>query len=474
MASPETIKEFLVKVGFKVDKKSFDSFNQDLKKTTKSLAKFSAASIAAGAAVFKFTEGVSKDFERVGLMSERLGVSVEAIQKLGYEASLTGSSVSAAESSLQAINKAAGDARLGIGSARVWFDRLRVAVVDNNNQARDSASIIRDVGNAIKELDRPTQIAALQQLGIDQTLIRTLTSDVSGLSAEFDKLYKDAGINADVAAQKSIKFMDSMTRLKFAMGAVGKAIGVEFSGRITQAMDDFRRWIEDNMPKIIDNIKPIINTVLSVLKIIRLFSSAFIEGFTKINDLTGGLLGKVLALGAAWKLLNLQFIATPIGFIITSLTVLISSIGLLIDDFKTFKEGGKSFFDWTKYAPDIEAVATALKHVHDALSAISNSGVYRAAFDNIKSVFTGGFAGKGIYADSQMLKNPFGVNQPALAGVPSTAVSTNNVNNAPVLNQQTTITVNGSNDAQATATDIHNRQSTINQDLVRNMSGNMR
>lgn len=476
MANPETIKEFLVRVGFKVDQESFNKFNQGLKTATKNVAKFGAVSLAAGAAVFKFTESVAKDFERIGLMSERIGVSAEEIQKLGFEASLTGSSVNAAESALQSINKAAGDARLGIGSARIWFERLRVAVVDSNNHVRDSADILRDLGNSIKTLDRPTQISALQQLGVDQTLIRTLTSDVSDLSAEFDKVYKDAGINADEAARKSIKFMDSMTRLKFSMSAVGKAVGIEFGGRITDAMDDFRKWIENNIPKIINNLRPIIDTTLDILKGVRILSVAFIEGFSAINDLTGGLLVKISALGSAWKLLNLEFLATPIGFAIGVITSLTSAIGLLIDDFKTFEEGGKSFFDWTEYAPAIEAVAKALRDVHDALSAISGSNAYKTFIDSLKGTFTGGLAGKGVISSGKnFLQDPFGSSQAALAGVPSSAASISNVsNNAPVLNQETNIVVNGAQNAQATATDIQNRQSRVNQDLVRNMRGPVR
>jgi hypothetical protein len=62
----------------------------------------------------------------------------------------------------------------------------------------------------------------------------------------------------------------------------------------------------------------------------------------KLNDATGGWAAYILAAAAAWKFLNLSFLASPIGILLSLAAV----VALLIDDFLTFKEGGESLIDW--------------------------------------------------------------------------------------------------------------------------------
>lgn len=63
----------------------------------------------------------------------------------------------------------------------------------------------------------------------------------------------------------------------------------------------------------------------------------------------------------AWRLLNAAFLKSPIGLI----TTLILAIGLLYDDYQTWKEGGKSLIDWSRWQPEIEQAKKVLKWLRD-------------------------------------------------------------------------------------------------------------
>jgi hypothetical protein len=59
---------------------------------------------------------------------------------------------------------------------------------------------------------------------------------------------------------------------------------------------------------------------------------------------TGGWSTKILGFIAVWKLLNLSFLATPLGMILTGLLAIIA----LYDDFKVWQAGGQSLLNWGK------------------------------------------------------------------------------------------------------------------------------
>lgn len=58
--------------------------------------------------------------------------------------------------------------------------------------------------------------------------------------------------------------MDAMDRMGFVLGAVGKSLAVNFMSRFTESIDRLRRLIVDNLPKIMNTLKPIISVVLAV------------------------------------------------------------------------------------------------------------------------------------------------------------------------------------------------------------------
>jgi hypothetical protein len=59
----ETIKEYLVSIGFNVDEKSLSKFNNGLKSAAKSAAVIGTAAVAAAGIVTKVISDVAKSFD---------------------------------------------------------------------------------------------------------------------------------------------------------------------------------------------------------------------------------------------------------------------------------------------------------------------------------------------------------------------------------------------------------------------------
>ena len=90
------------------------------------------------------------------------------------------------------------------------------------------------------------------------------------------------------------------------------------------------------------------------------------------NAVLGGLPGILGAVLTAWKLLNLSFMATPIGAIITGITALIAGLALLWEDFQVWREGGESFFNWR---PLVDGVKTVINWVKNLYALLDDSGI---------------------------------------------------------------------------------------------------
>ena len=195
-----------------------------------------------------------------------------------------------------------------------------------------------------------------------------------------------------------------------------------------------------------------------------------IIGFlVKVNDATDGWAGYILAAAAAWKYLNLSFLATPIGMILS----LAAAIALLVDDFLTWKEGGDSLINWSAWESEIQMVTDILSGLRMSVENIFMA-IY-AAIDSVVSLLTGDFA--GAWSAAKNLAGSmadilgFGSNSPAAALSPSPQAAAAMTSGAQTVSQQTQIVVQGSADPQATARAVSGQQSRVNADMTRNMKG---
>jgi len=536
-----TIQEFLVGLGFKVDQSSFKQFNSGVKSASKRIAGLGATVTAVKGLVSKFIEKTASDFNQIQLLSERVNTTAESISRLGFVASVTGSSVEAVRSSLDRFNRTAGEAALGIGRGALAFREIGISARDSNGQLKDTSTLMADVGKKIKGFTAQKQVAVLERLGIDPTLVKALTSDVSDLNDEFNKTFSSVGIDINKAGKQSEAFIDSVTRIKFAFSTVLGAISLKFMPQVKADIDALRKFMLDNGPKIVNAISPIVDQVLRISSVfvlvvqkIGFLSGIIIKWFNKLNEVTHGWAGGILAAAAAWKFLNLKFLASPLGIILS----MIAAVGLLIDDFVTFKNGGESLIDWgSRFGSIIKAVTVVIGSLSAAILIVKGATAAWAAaqallttvmnaakvamiafnivmdanpisliilaiagliaagtelithWDTVKEWFVDffGFMFPKFAALAKIssklwsfVKNLFGggnapssAQPPALAPSPQVVGALQRSNNNNV-NQKTNIIIQGGPNAQSTAKAVAAEQNRVNADIVRNMSGAVR
>ncbi|HCC1057146.1 TPA: hypothetical protein M4Q62_004572, partial [Salmonella enterica subsp. enterica serovar Paratyphi C] len=112
----ETIKDFLVSLGFGIDEAGYEKFESVLAGVTANAIKTGLAVEGAALSVVAFTAKIASGLDNLYWASQRTGATVQGIQSIGYAVSQVGGSVDAARTSLKAFGEMAGMARDKIGS----------------------------------------------------------------------------------------------------------------------------------------------------------------------------------------------------------------------------------------------------------------------------------------------------------------------------------------------------------------------
>lgn len=360
----DTIKDFLVSLGFDIDQAGANKFEAVLKGVTANVLKVGAVVEGAALSIVGFTTQIANGLDKIYWASQRTGASVQGIKALGYAASQTGASAESAMSSLEGL---AGFMRSNPG-AEGFLNRLGVQTRDASGKMRDTAAIFTGVGQKLNNMPYYRAKQYAQMLGIDENTLMAMRRGMNGFTADYQSMLQKTGFNADKAAVQSNKFMTSMRGLTSLFGIMRDKIGSNLAGGLAGSLDTLRRQILDNFPKIEDTLTRVIKGVIWLANAFMRMAWRLIQGagsvidwWKRLDDGSKNLLKIFGALLVAWRLLNSAFLKSQIGII----TTLILAIGLLYDDYKTWKEGGKSLIDWSKWQPEIEQAKKVFKWLRD-------------------------------------------------------------------------------------------------------------
>ncbi|WP_421595716.1 transglycosylase SLT domain-containing protein [Rahnella sp. PD4] len=354
----ETLKDFLISLGFDVDDVGARKFENVVAGVTANVLKLGTVVEAAAGTVLKIAAGLDDLY----WASQRTGASVAGIRALGYAASQTGSNAEAARGSLESLARFM---RNNPG-AEGFLNRLGVQTRDASGNMRDMSAVFTGVGQQLSKMSYPRANQYAQMLGIDENTLMAMRRGISEYMGQYNAMKSAIGFNPDQAAAASNRFMTSLRSLGEMAGMARDQIDSNLADGLAGSIDNLRKQILDNFPKIEDAITRGVKGLLWLADTIgrvayRLIQAAgdIWEWWNKLDKGTQQLIEIFGALVFAWKLLNSAFLTSPIGII----TALAGGILLLYDDYKTWKEGGKSLIDWAKWEPDIEKAIAAIKTI---------------------------------------------------------------------------------------------------------------
>ncbi|HHI0063409.1 TPA: hypothetical protein ACP4Z7_000700 [Escherichia coli] len=375
----ETLKDFLISLGFKVDEAGARKFDAVVAGTTLKAVELGVKVEAAALSVVAFTAKIASGLDDLYWASQRTGATVEGIKQIGYAVSQVGGSVDGARGSLENLARFM---RNNPG-AEGFLNRLGVQTRDASGNMRDMATIFTGVGQRLSSMPyyRANQYA--QMLGLDENTLMAMRRGIGQFSGEYTAMAKAIDYNADVAAVSSNKFMTSLRSFGLMAGMARDKIGSSLADGLAGSLDRLRRQILENFPKIEGAITGTVKGILwagemvgrVIYRLIQLGQSIS-DWWDSLDKQSQQLIELIGALTAAWWMLNRAMLASPITWVLG----LAAAIALLWEDYQTWKEGGKSLIDWGKWKPEVDA---ALKMVGDLKQTVLDLGKALAKLLNI-------------------------------------------------------------------------------------------
>lgn len=330
-----TVQELTYNMVFDWKKKTFDNFNKSMGNVVSSFTKLSGIVLAGQGVAFGMAKNIADINDQLTKQAQRLNLSTEQFQRLGFVAQDNGANISDLTSSLQNLSKAQEDVLLGKGDLQA-FGQLGINPQDFNN----TNDLLLAISDSISQIDSDSKkISLLERVGISRNLLQSLekgSDEVKRLGDEFDRL--GGRVTEDqkkTASEFQANWLRATTRTKGIYNRFSTALTKstnkfleKFNSMSKEQMEAFEKRLEE----VISVIGKIYDVVLSVInKIIDLFS--------RLSNVMGGVKNLVLSLGGAFLLIKRQMIrslAVPIA--------LLGALYLAIDDVLSALEGKDSYF----------------------------------------------------------------------------------------------------------------------------------
>lgn len=363
MADAGVIREFLVGLGWKINKSSQRDFEEALDTSKKAALALTASLTGVVAAV----SAVAQSYERLEYAAQIAKSSVAGMQQFAFSISQVGGDADAARGSLQAMGNFLRSTPGGEGFIR----RLGVQTRDANGALRDTSDIMGDLASRFRNMPYWRARATAGMLGIDENTLQAMIRGVGTFGRQYTNIYKRMGVDQNAAAKASVSFMQQLRLLGATFGALKDKVALSLERGVMEDMSRFRDVMVSHSDQISGAISKIARfvTVLGAA-LMQLFSraseilSSLVNWFDTLDRSTKIWIETLGALLVAWRLLNRGFLATPIGRVVALGTAILA----LYDDYKTWQAGGKSLIDWKAWKPSIDAAIDAIKQVKTLLA----------------------------------------------------------------------------------------------------------
>ena len=371
----KVIENLITKLSFQFDGSKLKKFDAFIKSAVKSLSVMAVAATAAAGAVYAFTNKMAQANDKLGKLSQQIGIDSEALSELGYVAELNGGSVDSMNSSLEQLGRIASESARGMGAGVEVFGMLGVSVTDTNGRIKQTDALFNDVADALSRLGSQAERAEFaQKLGISGDILLSMQQGSDAINQQRQRA-RDLGLVLDSdATAAAARFNDAVLDQKSILGGLANTIGTKLMKVIAPMMEQFTTWYIANKKLIKQKLNAFIDKIIYGFQIVRNVAGRVVSMVMSLVNAMGGLKNAVVAVAGVLLVMNASALLMPI--LIAALTV---GILLLLEDIIKYAEGGDSALgNLAKKFPVMDAALKGLvatfKMVRDGWGLIFTDG----------------------------------------------------------------------------------------------------
>lgn len=336
------VRELITKIGFDYDGsalKRAESGIFSLKNGLKALAAY----LTAGAVAHFFTSAADSA-EALIKASQKTGIGVEGLQRLGYAAHLSDIEMGSLEQSLGFLSRNLVAAKEGSKEASEAFQKALGKGV-NLKSFKDNEQLLLALSERFQKMPDGAEKAALAMKLFGRSgkdMIPFLNQGPEAIRAAGKELEAFGGVLGVDALEAGNKFNDNMKRVTTFFLSLRNVLAAKLFPYINKTIDAFVEWLKVNKDIIRSGIEEVFQLIGVALRVIGRTIETIVEGYHKLSDAIGSTKAAVLALSAA--------IVIALGPTGAAIAALVTAVILVVDDIQAYLRGEPSFFgpiyDW--------------------------------------------------------------------------------------------------------------------------------
>ncbi|WP_299195763.1 hypothetical protein [uncultured Amphritea sp.] len=219
-------------------KKNVNSWAKDIRAKVNSLATaFAASALATGATIVAIVNGHSEEIDRLAKKAGSLRIDTSGLQRLRYQAGLSGVSTESLDKSMTKMLKTVSDGKAGLSTAVRALDDLGLSAERlSQMNSDDQFYAIAEAMNGVQSQADKTRIAMdiFGRSGSD--LLNMFASDLKATGAEFDSL------GASMTSQQAA-MVEAYVDAKAKLSTIWDGFLNQMTIRLAPLMKDFANYI---------------------------------------------------------------------------------------------------------------------------------------------------------------------------------------------------------------------------------------
>lgn len=362
MAEEGVIRNFMVALGFKTDNTGLGQMQDAMGRVELKSASLKVALLTLATGAVIAVRQTASELDKLYFSSQRIGASATNITAFGNAISQMGGN---AESAIGTLESLAEKMRNSPGYEGM-INSLGVNTKQANGEMRDRVDVMKDLSGVLAQMPAYQANAYANSLGIDQnTLLAMRDGKFVSNMEKYQKIQEQLGMNDDLTKSGN-DFMTEYRDLTMVTKTGFQVIVMQAGKALIPILRLLNQLIQAGISAF-SQLNPEIKQMLGVGLRFGMLALVF-GGFIKTFGMIFKFIPMIKSFIGVLKLFRLAFLASPIGIILA----LAAALALLYDDYKTWRDGGKSLFDWSKWTNGIDIIINKIKDFLDLLDKIKD------------------------------------------------------------------------------------------------------
>jgi uncharacterized protein YoxC len=285
--------------------------------------------------------------------------NVQSLNAWGEAVKRTGGTTEGFYSSISNLAQKLRDVQTNFGSSgQLVFARLGLNLQKSNGQMKTATELLGDIGDKFKNLPKVWQLNLGQQLGLDQSTIRLLSSGSKSALELVDKM-RQLGAVRDQDTEKNIRFRNSLYDIQL----IWQSIKITIANGLIPVLTKFSDLLVKSFRYMQEHAQLVKGILIAIS---ALMAGAILNSIVAIaSAITTRLIPALIKIVAA----NPWLYALGAAFV---------AVGLLVEDFVVYLRGGKSAFE--DYYKWIGRVIHKLESLGKVISYLRNGNPLKDIF----------------------------------------------------------------------------------------------